>query len=187
MILKLIWIHIDPWYCKMCELTFWDGPSGSAGSRSAQEGAAANLHGYPPTWSQHWCFLKEHITQFSVIKCKMKLYCIPLSFVRWMLYQLYSSTQIFVFLTCSCNKCGVEVKGDDRNGQVPQVELQCSGNDVDICINVSADVSLLPICWQTSVCEHTVCWCDWTMRWTPGCHRVLMYDTELVLLGLSSQ
>lgn len=51
------------------------------------------------------------------------------------------------FLTCSLNKLGVQVKRDDGDGEVSQVELQSTGDDVDVGEGTGTDVSLIAICW----------------------------------------
>lgn len=50
-------------------------------------------------------------------------------------------------LTCSLNKLGVQVERDDGDGEVAQVELQSTGDDVDVGEGAGADVSLIAICW----------------------------------------
>lgn len=51
------------------------------------------------------------------------------------------------FLTCSLNKLGVQVKRDDGDGEVSQVELQSTGDDVDVGEGTGTDVGLVAICW----------------------------------------
>lgn len=48
--------------------------------------------------------------------------------------------------TCSLYESGVHVECDDWNGQVSQIELQSSSDDVDVVVHIGTDVCLLAIC-----------------------------------------
>lgn len=48
-------------------------------------------------------------------------------------------------LTCGLDELGVGVVRDDGDGQVPEVQLKCTGDDVDVFIGIHRDVRLLAI------------------------------------------
>lgn len=53
--------------------------------------------------------------------------------------------------TCGLDEPGVRIVGDYRNWQIPEVQLQCARDDIDVFIGVHWDVCLLAICrdmWQ---------------------------------------
>lgn len=56
-----------------------------------------------------------------------------------------------VLLTCSLNELGVQVERDDGDGEISQVELQGTGDDVDISEGTGTDVSLIAICWPNKI------------------------------------
>lgn len=48
-------------------------------------------------------------------------------------------------LTCGLDELGVGVVRDDGDGQVPEVQLKRTGDDVDVFIRVHRDVRLLAV------------------------------------------
>lgn len=48
--------------------------------------------------------------------------------------------------TGSFNEAGVRVVGDEGNGQVPEVQLQGSGDDVDVFIRAGGNVRFFSVC-----------------------------------------
>lgn len=48
-------------------------------------------------------------------------------------------------LTCCLDEFGVQLKRNDRDGEISKVELQNSSDYVDICVRIRRDVCLITI------------------------------------------
>lgn len=51
-----------------------------------------------------------------------------------------------MWLTCSLDKPGVSIVWDDGNRQIPEVQFQCTCDDIDVFIGADWDICLLAIC-----------------------------------------
>lgn len=106
--------------------TSWGDPWGIAESRSAPGATALRLHGETPEVS-----LDRKSLQKKILMIK------PSN--RFWNCQIKTPTGSF-------NEAGVRVVGDERNGQLSKVELQRSGDDVDVFVCAGGNVRFFSIC-----------------------------------------